>query len=395
MKVGRRSGNRIRRLSLFRHAFFHKCVTEIHGQVPEWLGTRLQSGSRRFDSGLGLTRTDAGAFSTEDSGIRTFRTTWVTRSRLGILWASCFNQAMPTKSPAEEEVVAGLQQLLKRGLPVAPSGADPALLNLRGVIARAADPADDASRTAALDGTLRGLLARFDDTRYAQAARALFGLPPAEPGQNLTVRRDLAAASAGHEVHHFRKRVEPKLVEKIAWELLADADRFTRLPMIAPRLAPVTGRQRVQPDPFAWEVAEHEEQLTRLWSAIYAARCELLAVERLISLDADRMDIIHTAVTAAWRWATARAEAISYTTAFAHDLEASADELISLAGWTPALTPAQASRLTEAAAGGPTREQFTGNLHSETGLGDTWVNGYLTRSPSSGSNTEQQNGTPA
>ena len=281
-------------------------------------------------------------------------------------------------------MVAGLQQLLRRGLPATRAGADTALLNLRGVIARATDPADEASRTAALDGTLRGLLARFDDTRYAPAARALFGLPPAEPGQNLTTRRDLAAAAAGHEVNHFRKRVEPRLVEKIAWALLADADRFTRLPMIAPRLAPTTTRQRVQPDPFAWEVAEHEEQLTRLWSTIYAARCELLAVERLISLDADRMDIIHTAVTAAWRWATARAEAISYTTSFAPDLEASVDELVALAGWTPALTMAQASRLTEAAAGGATREQFTGNLHGETGLGDTWVDGFFpTRTASS------------
>ncbi|MGH4013656.1 MAG: hypothetical protein ACRDSL_06925 [Pseudonocardiaceae bacterium] len=51
---------------------------------------------------------------------------------------------------------------------------------------------------------------------------------------NLTVRRELAAAEAGHEVHHFRKRVEPKLVAQIAWELLADADRFTRSPAIAP-----------------------------------------------------------------------------------------------------------------------------------------------------------------
>jgi hypothetical protein len=207
----------------------------------------------------------------------------------------------------------------------------------------------------------------------------LFGLPPAEPGQNLTVRRELAAAQAGHEAHHFRKRVEPKLIERIAWELLADADRFTRSPMIAPRLAPVTGRQPVPADPFAWEVAEHEEQLTRLWSAIYAARAELLAVERLISLHADRLDIITTAVTAAWRWAAARAEATSYTTAFAQDVETSPDELVAVAGWTPTLTPPQASRLTEAATGGATLEQFIAALHGETGLGNTWVEGFLTR----------------
>jgi hypothetical protein len=298
---------------------------------------------------------------------------------------------MPTKSPLEGEVVAAIGRLLRRGLPVTSASPDAVLLDLRGIVARAVDPADKASRTAALDGTLRGLLARFPDTRYASAARALFGLPPAEPGQNLTVRRDLAAAQAGHEVHHFRKRVEPRLVEKVAWELLADADRFTRSPMIAPRLAPVAERQPVQADPFAWEVAEHEEQLSRLWSAIYAARAELLGVERLISLDAARMDIRQAAVTAAWRWAAVRAEAISYTTAFAPEPVASVDELVALAGWTPALTGAQASRLTEAATGGVSREQFVAALHGESGLGDTWTEGFLVRSPSPDS-TIAQNG---
>jgi hypothetical protein len=275
-------------------------------------------------------------------------------------------------------VVAAVGRVLRRGLPVTPASADAVLLNLRGIMARAVDPADEASLTAALDGTLRGLLARFPDARYSSAARALFGLPPAGPGQNLTVRRSLAAEQAGHEVHHFRKRVEPKLIEKVAWELLADADRFTRSPMIAPRLAPVSERQPVQADPFAWEVSEHEEHLSRLWSAIYAAHAELLAVERLISLRADRMDIIQTVVTAAWRWATARAEAISYTTAFSPEPGTSADELAALAGWTPNLTETQVSRLTEAAIGGATREQFVAALHAEIDLGNTWAEGFLT-----------------
>lgn len=294
-------------------------------------------------------------------------------------------------------MVAAIGRLLRRGLPVTPATAEPVLLKLRGIIARAVDPADEASRTAALDGTLRGLLARFPDARYASAARALFGLPPAEAGQNLTVRRDLAAEQAGHEVHHFRKRVEPKLIEMLAWELLADADRFTRLPMIAPRLASTRSRQPVQADPFAWEVAEHEEHLCRLWSAIYAARAELLAAERLISLDADRVDVMHAAVTAAWRWAAARAAAISYTTAFAPELARnSADELAALAGWTPALSQAQASRLTEAASGGASREQFVHAMHNETALGNTWVDGYLTRpEPATSTDTttfENENG---
>ncbi|MGH3753727.1 MAG: hypothetical protein ACRDRP_13720 [Pseudonocardiaceae bacterium] len=287
---------------------------------------------------------------------------------------------MPKKSPLEDEVADAVARLLRRGLPVMLAAVDPVLLEMRGVLARAVDPGDESSRIAALDGTLRGLLARFPDARYAAPARALFGLPPAMPGMNLTVRRELAAEQAGHEVHHFRKRVEPKLVATLAAELLADADRFTRSPLIAPRLALVTTRQPVIADPFAWEVTEHEEQLSLLWSAIYAARAELLAAERLISLRADRTDVIRAAVTAAWRWAAARAEAISYTTAFAPDL--AVDELVALAGWAPALTAGQASRLTEAAAGGASREQFVAHLHGETGLGNTWTEGFLAALPS-------------
>src|SRR3954464_4158569 len=127
---------------------------------------------------------------------------------LGFFWAPCFTSTMPRKSPAEDEVIAAVGRLLRRGLPVTLAAVDPVLLDLRGVVARAVDPSDETSQAAALDGTLRGLLARFPDARYAAAARALFGLPPATPGQNLTVRRELAAGQADHEVHHFRKRVE-------------------------------------------------------------------------------------------------------------------------------------------------------------------------------------------
>lgn len=289
-------------------------------------------------------------------------------------------------------MVSAVGRLLRRGLPVTLAAVDPVLLDLRGVVARAVDPADETSRAAALDGTLRGLLARFPDTRYAAAARALFGLPPATPGQNLTVRRELAAGQAGHEVHHFRKRVEPKLIETLSAELLADADRFTRSPLIAPRLAPATTRQLVTADPFAWEVAEQEEQLLLLWSAIYAARAELLSVERLISLRADRTDVMRAAVSAAWRWAVARAEAISYTASFAPDL--AVNELIALAGWTPTLTAAQASRLTEAAAGGASREGLVTQLHGETGPVDTWTEGFLAALPSPDSRPDEKNGQP-
>ncbi|MGH3549918.1 MAG: hypothetical protein ACRDQU_17780 [Pseudonocardiaceae bacterium] len=250
---------------------------------------------------------------------------------------------MPTKCPHVDDLAGLLARVMRRGLPVTPSPEFEELLQLRGVGARAVDPTDRASRTAALDGVLRGLLARFPDVRYAPAARALFGLAPAEPGLNLTTRRAVAVAAAEHEVHHFRKRVEPRLLVELAAALLADADRFTHAQLAAPRLAPCGARQRVAADPFAWEVTEQEEALARVWSAIYGLRADLLAVERLVSLEIDDQQIIAHIVTAAWRWALADTAARAYSTAFAAPdrtgspdrRDATVDELVSLAGWAP------------------------------------------------------------
>ncbi len=287
---------------------------------------------------------------------------------------------MPTISPDLEVVARALARFLRRGLPATGAVIDPVLLDLRGVIARAVDPDDEASRKAALDGVLRGLLARFPDARYAAAARTLFGLPPADPGQNLTVRRQLAARAADHEVHHFRKRVEPRLINQLACTLLADADRFTRSRLVAPRLAPTTDRRPVPADPFAWEVIEHEETLSRLWATIYALHAELLSVARLLSLGADRQQVSHQALTAAWRWGLASVEAAGYAAAFGADGtndEVSAYDLVALAGWTPRLLPEQQARLRTAAAVEADRDQFVAALHAETELADAWIDGFL------------------
>lgn len=294
---------------------------------------------------------------------------------------------MPSKSPVRSEVVEAVRGLLRRGLPVAPGGTVAVLLELRGVVARSIDPSDEVSRTAALNGVLRGLLARFPNARYASPARALFGLPPAAQGVNLTSRRQLAAELAGHEVHHFRKRVEPRLVEIVADELLADAERFARPVFVAPRLAVSAEREVIVRDPFAWEVAEHEEHLSRMWAAIYAARAALLTVERLISLEADSSETGRAAVTAAWRWATARAQALTYTSGFATDQ--SPDDLVALAGWAPSLAVDQVDRLVAATQGGrATREQFVADLHAETELSTAWSTGFQTSPPTAPNDAE-------
>ncbi len=305
---------------------------------------------------------------------------------------------MPTKSPhsstsgpatsvataeagALQSVSTAVHRVLRHGLPVNPNDVDPALLALRGVTARAADANSRESRTAALDGLLRRTLAAFNDARYAAAARALFGLPPATAGQTWTARRALAAHTAGHELHHFRKRVEPRLVEQLAWALLKDTEAFTRSRAIAPRLTAATSRQAVPADVFAWEVAEHEEALARLWSAVYTLRAELLATERALSMDMRPQTVTRQRLTAAWRFARLHVDALHYLALYGTDLDGTgrdftAADMTALAGWTPPLSETDLDELATLASTHPDEDDFVAALAEKPTLLERWTGGF-------------------
>ncbi|MGH8901683.1 MAG: hypothetical protein ACRDYA_08350 [Egibacteraceae bacterium] len=90
-------------------------------------------------------------------------------------------------------------------------------------------------------------------------------------------------------------------------------------------------------DPFAWEITEHEETLFRLWSAVYALRAELLAVDRLVSMDARIDKVTSAAETALWRAGLLMVEAARYTAAYGQallgaDTQFRAEDLVGLAG---------------------------------------------------------------
>lgn len=109
-----------------------------------------------------------------------------------------------------------------------------------------------------------------------------------------------------------------------------------------------------------------------------SARAELLAVERLLSLGADRQQVIAQAVTAAWCWAQASLEAISYAGAFGTPAdEVSAHDLVALAGWTPLVTAEQVSRLRQAAVGAADRAGFEAALHDESDSEATWIEAFF------------------
>ena len=145
---------------------------------------------------------------------------------------------------------AVLRDLLRAGLPLSEhTSVDPVLLDLRGVVARAAWPDEPASRIRALDSLLRWQLARFEHHRLAAPARLLFGASAEARGLTLTERREKAAAAAGYEVHHFRKRVEPEICEQLADMLNADSEDL-RSRAIPPALGQARRPLRLPADVF-------------------------------------------------------------------------------------------------------------------------------------------------
>jgi hypothetical protein len=260
----------------------------------------------------------------------------------------------PTSAPAGSGLTAAVHALLRTGLPTTDDGALDGLLAQPGAATRAVDPADRSSRLRALDGWLRWALARFEPPRLAEAARLLFGAAPGTAGLTLTERRAKAAASAGYEAHHFRKRIEPRICERLAAVLAADsAEAAVRA--VPPRLARPRRPLQLPADVFAWEAAEHEQALSELWAGVYALRGALLAVARLAGMhSAEHPETEAAAETALWRSALLHRAVLAYRDAYGPQLLGAdpgtgPDDLAGLAGWQPTLDPHVLDQLAVAA----------------------------------------------
>ena len=263
-----------------------------------------------------------------------------------------------------------LRTVTRKGLPLEPGINVPRLSALASVTTEAGDDDEPDTRTDALDHVLRRVLTRLEPENFRVQAKALFGLPPGPAGATLTGRRAAAAGLAHREAHHFRKRIEPRILLTLARALLRDAAAHTGPWGSPPPVHPYTRRRPVPRDVFAWEAAEHEESLTRLWSCVYALRAELLAVERHLSMD-DRQRATDAADTALWRYGQTQAEARRYRTAYGaallRDSTAGPQDLVRLAGWTPRLPPADAALTADAS----TAPDTTAFLRALTIDGDT------------------------
>jgi hypothetical protein len=157
----------------------------------------------------------------------------------------------------------------------------------------------------------------------------------------MTVRRDAAAAACAREAHHFRKHLEPRILAQLAQALAADSDRLLAVQASAPALLPAAGPAVLPAEVFAWEVAEHAEYLSRLWAQVYALRAELLACQRLASMDPHGADLPAAAERALWATGRLHVAVAGYRLAYGELLlhgQVAPDALVGLAGWTPALS---------------------------------------------------------
>ncbi|GAA4236779.1 hypothetical protein GCM10022254_47270 [Actinomadura meridiana] len=267
----------------------------------------------------------------------------------------------------DEALRSEMRKLLRTGLPARAQQCGSSLLGLRGVRVRALDAEDRSSLAQALDGLLREELNRFGNGELAKPARLLFGMDDSTAGTTLTSRRQVAAAEAGYEVHHFRKRIEPKLLDLVIWQLRRDSEELTVQIAAPPRLRPAAGRPNLPADVFAWEAAEHQRALASLWGAVYLLRAELLGVAQLVSMDAVGSELADAADAALWRQVLVLHATRHYQSAYGSALLHAATvlgpgEIAASAGWTPPLSPAQELLLSGIADPVQGRADFTARL---------------------------------
>jgi hypothetical protein len=246
-------------------------------------------------------------------------------------------------------IVEGVRNVLKAGLPVRPQAAPSALVDLPNVIARATVANDILARVDALDRLLRDELRRLGLPELRKAGAVLFGATGG--GGTLTERRRHAADRSDYELHHFRKRIEPKILEQLAWQLYQGSLQFTTRrngpePVAVSGDTPVIKPEQTE-EP---KTAEQEILLSEIWSEVYGLRAALIARE-IARGDSEKVDQAKGADMAAlWRLARLLTRLDSYLEKFGRSIlhgeaEYDANALIRLAGWSGEVTKEEARAL--------------------------------------------------
>lgn len=244
--------------------------------------------------------------------------------------------ADPERMEVDSAGVSGaVRNLLSQGLPARLHDGPGALLELRGVIARAVTPMEPVSRLDALNGLLKRLIRRWPRPIEGKALAALFGLEKGYGGRTLTDRRGRAAEHLGYAATHFRKEVEPRLVADLAEALWQDHLRYTPRTRYAPPPIAANGDTPVLD---AGDYTEQEELVSRIWSEVHGLRAEIIAGGR-IKRDQGRHDELPDARgKILWRTARLLSYIEEYLQGYGENIlqgetEWNVEGLVRLAGW--------------------------------------------------------------
>jgi hypothetical protein len=177
-----------------------------------------------------------------------------------------------------DDLARELRRVVRRGLPLTQRTAGTVLSNLRSVIARSIHPYDGQSRVDSLNQLLVRTLVGLGQEPEGEAARVLFAVTAGTRGTTLTVRRERCAEVLSYDVDHFRKHIEPKLIEDMATLIYRDLLRYKRRIRRAPLSEEPTGDT---PSITEQDFTHQEELVSRIWQRVYGWRAELIAVGRL------------------------------------------------------------------------------------------------------------------
>ncbi len=245
---------------------------------------------------------------------------------------------------------AELKRLLRSGLPITDANAGDILIEQRAVIANAQHPTLRASRISALERLLRQILTGFGRSARGNAARALFGAARGLRGTKITQRRFAAAEILERNDDHFRKHIEPKILDEVAFALHQENLRYTppsahgRPEIAAHEDTPVLGDD---------SYTEQEELLCRLWSAVYGFRAEIIATQRRLPSGDDEpadTDLARHVDSAKWELAKLITAVHGYLDKYGDeilqgDVPYNVEGLVALAGWHGGINTDDANRL--------------------------------------------------
>lgn len=208
-----------------------------------------------------------------------------------------------TQSPTFEAVKRDLRRVVRCGIPVTPGLPLPALTSLHSVLALAASN-DPNARFAVACETIYGCaggveLPGLPRLKVWEAVWRLLGkerghiksryLDPI--GRDLAYRREQAAETLGFSTAHFRKKIEPKIIEQLAWLMLYDSFEYFPRPPREPPSDPWKRMRRVE-ERQPWEVElfdageadrvergwRRESLLSLIWAQVHLLHADLVTI---------------------------------------------------------------------------------------------------------------------